>query len=66
MTRLTALLNRHVVPALTALSGNTYMSAIRAGMVSVQVPQEIFRAGMDFSFPLESCWRSAATCALST
>ena len=35
MTRLTALLNRHVVPALTALSENTYMSAIRAGMVSV-------------------------------
>ena len=35
MTRLTALLNRHVVPALTALSENTHMSAIRAGMVSV-------------------------------
>jgi PTS system cellobiose-specific IIC component len=35
VTRLTALLNRHVVPALTALSENTYMSAIRAGMVSV-------------------------------
>ncbi len=30
-----ALLNRHVVPALTALSDNTYMSAIRSGMVSV-------------------------------
>ena len=28
-------LNRHLVPALTALSENTYMSAIRAGMVSV-------------------------------
>jgi cellobiose PTS system EIIC component len=35
VTRLTALLNRHVVPALTALSDHTYMSAIRAGMVSV-------------------------------
>jgi cellobiose PTS system EIIC component len=35
VTRLTALLNRHVVPALTALSEHTYMSAIRAGMVSV-------------------------------
>jgi PTS system cellobiose-specific IIC component len=35
VTRLTGLLNRHVVPALTALSENTYMSAIRAGMVSV-------------------------------
>lgn len=35
MTRLTALLNRHLVPPLTALSENTYMSAIRAGMVSV-------------------------------
>ncbi len=29
------LLNKHVVPALTAVSENTYMSAIRAGMVSV-------------------------------
>src|SRR4051812_17461163 len=29
------MLNRHVVPALTELSENTYMSAIRAGMVSV-------------------------------
>jgi PTS system cellobiose-specific IIC component len=28
-------LNEHVVPALTALSQNTYLSAIRAGMVSV-------------------------------
>ena len=28
-------LNKHIVPALTALSDNTYMSAIRAGMVSV-------------------------------
>jgi PTS system cellobiose-specific IIC component len=28
-------LNRHVVPALTALSENTYLSAIRAGMVAV-------------------------------
>ena len=35
MRALTRLLNRYVVPALTALSENTYMSAIRAGMVSV-------------------------------
>ena len=28
-------LNRHVIPPLTALSENTYLSAIRAGMVSV-------------------------------
>ncbi len=28
-------LNKHIVPALTAVSENTYMSAIRAGMVSV-------------------------------
>lgn len=35
MGRLTAVLNRHVVPALTALSENTYLAAIRAGMVSV-------------------------------
>jgi PTS system cellobiose-specific IIC component len=30
-----SLLNKHVVPTLTALSENTYLSAIRAGMVSV-------------------------------
>ncbi|MGV3520627.1 PTS sugar transporter subunit IIC [Luteitalea sp.] len=35
MTRLTAFLTRYVVPALTALSENTSMAAIRAGMVSV-------------------------------
>jgi len=35
MSNATGLLNRHVVPALTALSENTYLSAIRAGMVSV-------------------------------
>jgi PTS system cellobiose-specific IIC component len=35
VTRLTLLLNRYVVPPLTALSENTSMSAIRAGMVSV-------------------------------
>jgi cellobiose PTS system EIIC component len=33
--RVTTFLNRHVVPALTVISENTYMSAIRAGMVSV-------------------------------
>jgi len=31
----TAWLNKYVVPTLTALSENTYLSAIRAGMVSV-------------------------------
>ena len=31
----TAILNKRVVPALTALSENTYLSAIRAGMVSI-------------------------------
>lgn len=31
----TDLLNKHLVPALTALSENRYLSAIRAGMVSV-------------------------------
>ena len=35
MGHATGLLNKHIVPALTALSENTYMSAIRAGMVSV-------------------------------
>lgn len=35
MNQATRLLNKHIVPALTALSENTYMSAIRAGMVSV-------------------------------
>ncbi len=35
MSRPTAWLNRYVVPPLTALSENTYLSAIRAGMVSV-------------------------------
>ena len=35
MSRAIGLLNKHIVPALTALSENTYLSAIRAGMVSV-------------------------------
>lgn len=35
MTALAAWLNRRVVPALTALSENTYLAAIRAGMVAV-------------------------------
>ena len=35
MKNLTALLDRYVVPPLTALSENTCMSAIRAGMVSI-------------------------------
>ena len=35
MTKATELLNKHIVPTLTAVSENTYMSAIRAGMVSV-------------------------------
>lgn len=35
MNQATGLLNKYIVPALTAVSENTYMSAIRAGMVSV-------------------------------
>lgn len=35
MNPATAFLNKRIVPALTALSENTYLSAIRAGMVSV-------------------------------
>ncbi len=35
MKHLTALLDRHIVPALTVLSENDYLSAIRAGMVSI-------------------------------
>lgn len=35
MTALTAWLSRFLVPALTALSENTYLAAIRAGMVAV-------------------------------
>ena len=40
MSKAAELLNKHVVPPLTALSENTYLSAIRAGMVSV-VPMTI-------------------------
>ena len=35
MNQATNFLNKRIVPALTALSENTYLSAIRAGMVSV-------------------------------
>ena len=35
MNQATGFLNKRLVPALTALSENTYLSAIRAGMVSV-------------------------------
>jgi PTS system cellobiose-specific IIC component len=35
MNPATSFLNKRIVPALTALSENTYLSAIRAGMVSV-------------------------------
>lgn len=35
MNAATDFLNRHVVPPLTAISENTYLSAIRAGMVAV-------------------------------
>ena len=35
MNKATEFLNKTIVPALTALSENTYLSAIRAGMVSV-------------------------------
>lgn len=35
MNQTNGFLNKHLVPALTAVSENTYMAAIRAGMVSV-------------------------------
>jgi len=35
LNQATTLLNKYIVPPLTALSENTYMSAIRAGMVAV-------------------------------
>ncbi len=35
MEQATGFLNKHVVPTLTVLSENTYLSAIRAGMVSI-------------------------------
>ena len=35
MSRFTAFLNRYLVPPLTALSENTYLSAIRSGVVSL-------------------------------
>ena len=35
MDQVTGFMNRHLVPALSVLSENTYLSAIRAGMVSV-------------------------------
>ena len=35
MNQATGFLNKRIVPALTVLSENTYLSAIRAGMVSV-------------------------------
>ena len=35
MNRATAILNKHLVPALTVVSENPVMAAIRAGMVSV-------------------------------
>jgi PTS system cellobiose-specific IIC component len=38
VTTLTRLLNRFVVPPLTALSENTYLSAVRAGMVLLVPP----------------------------
>jgi cellobiose PTS system EIIC component len=40
VNRATAFLNKRIVPALTVVSENTYMSAIRAGMVSI-VPMTI-------------------------
>lgn len=36
------LLNRHLVPALTALSENTYLAAVRAGMVSVAIAMLVY------------------------
>ena len=35
MRSATALLNRYIVPPLTLLSENTYLSAVRSGMVAI-------------------------------
>lgn len=57
----TGLLNKCIVPALTALSENTYLSAIRAGMVSV-VPLTII-GGLSFESAFQSPVLVEAGCA---
>jgi len=54
----TGILNRHLVPALTALSENTYLSAIRAGMVSVVPLTIIGGLFMVISFLPVSGWEA--------
>jgi PTS system cellobiose-specific IIC component len=56
MTQSKGLLNQRIVPALTALSENTYMSAIRAGMVSVVPLTIIGGLFMVFAFLPVSGW----------
>jgi cellobiose PTS system EIIC component len=56
LDRATWFLNRYLVPALTALSENTYMSAIRAGMVSVVPLTIIGGVFMIFSYLPVAGW----------
>ena len=58
MSRVTVWLNRQVVPVLTALSENTYMSAIRAGMVAV-VPLTIIGGLFTIAAFMPFTWGSA-------
>jgi PTS system cellobiose-specific IIC component len=59
MKSLTNLLNRHLVPPLTALSENTYLSAIRAGMVSIVPLTIIGGMFMVISNPPVESWARA-------
>ncbi len=59
MNRAATFLNRYLVPALTALSENTYLSAIRAGMVAV-VPLTIIGGLFTVaSYPPVPSWAKA-------
>jgi PTS system cellobiose-specific IIC component len=59
MDGLTGFLNRRLVPALTAFSDNTYLSAIRAGMVSVVPLTIIGGLFMVVSYPPVAAWEKA-------
>jgi PTS system cellobiose-specific IIC component len=54
----TGILNKHIVPVLTALSENTYLSAIRAGMVSVAPLTIIGGLFMIVSYPPVAGWEA--------
>lgn len=59
MDRTSGFLNKHILPALTAVSDNTYLSAIRAGMVSV-VPLTIIGGLFTIlSYPPVKAWADA-------